>query len=160
TSSVPQLAIVAPSSLPPPLFPADWSVADLHRHLGEVSLERTRLYPAPGMAKEEDALRISGRKKAICELIDGASVENNLSTYESCVAATLIYFIAELLQGMPLAIITAGDGDRKTTPCVRVGETACLPATDHLKRDWRSREVQWRLLMRKISAQRLNPAFL
>jgi Uma2 family endonuclease len=54
--------------------------ADLHRKLGEVPLDRIRLFPAPGTATEADLLTAG---KPICELIDGVLVEKALSGRES-----------------------------------------------------------------------------
>lgn len=100
-----------PPALPLPPFPTDWKVANLQDHLGGLSLERIRLYPPPGLATEADALRINDRKEALCELVDGTLVEKVVSTFESYVAATIIYLITDYLQSNPIGIVTAGDGE-------------------------------------------------
>lgn len=61
-------------SRPDPLTDV-WTMADLLRHLGHVPADRVIMRPPPGMATEEDLLRIDARDDRICELIDGVLVE-------------------------------------------------------------------------------------
>jgi Uma2 family endonuclease len=93
------MSIVADTStaVPAPAFPANWTFADLQQHLGGIPAERIRLYPAPGTATEEDALRLDGHDDCICELVDGVLVEKPMSRFESMLAAMLIHIIGNYL---------------------------------------------------------------
>src|SRR6476620_50048 len=73
STAEPGMTVPLPTSLPwpVPVLPSQWSLADLHRHLGGVPLERFRLYPPPGMATEQDVLRLQEKGDLPCELIDG-----------------------------------------------------------------------------------------
>ncbi len=49
----------------PPLIasaiPAEWTLADMLAHLGDLPPNRIRMYPPPGMATEKDVLEAESR---------------------------------------------------------------------------------------------------
>jgi Uma2 family endonuclease len=89
-------------TLPAPLLPLDWTLADVRQHVGGVSLERIHLYPPPGMATEQDAV------KANCEWVDGILVEKTMGYYESALANCLIVALGIYLEKNPIGI-TSGE---------------------------------------------------
>src|SRR5438876_486092 len=75
------------------------TLADLHRRLGGIPLERIRCQPPPGTAKEEDVLLRPNGEKRLFELVDGVLVEKPMGFYESRLAAVLIYLLEGFLEG-------------------------------------------------------------
>ena len=67
-------------------LPANWSIADLQKHLGDIPLQRIRLFPPPGFATEEDVIQIEARENRLYELEDGILVEKPMGWYESLIA--------------------------------------------------------------------------
>jgi Uma2 family endonuclease len=86
------------------------NVAELQEFLGDIPTNRIRLRPTPGHATEEDLLEIQAREGRICELIDGVLVEKVMATFESRLAAVLIFYIETFLNGKKLGAVLAGDG--------------------------------------------------
>jgi len=79
--------------LAPGLDPT-WSLAELQTHLGDITLNRIRLFPSPGRATEQDLLTSNDRKSSLTELIDGTLVEKALGHFE----ARLAFVIAHLIE--------------------------------------------------------------
>ena len=115
-TSSPQPSIALSASLPPPTFPANWTLADLQHHVGDVPAERIRLFPPPGMATVEDALWLDDHQDCLCELVDGVLVEKTMSTYESFLAAVLGHILNEFLDRQPLGMTTGADGQLQILP--------------------------------------------
>lgn len=97
-------------SLPASVLPLHWTLADVRRHLGGIPLQRIRLYPPPGMATEDDALRLHGRESVLCEVVDGILVEKAVGTFESLLAVFLISELQNFLNRHPLGLILGADG--------------------------------------------------
>ncbi len=55
--------------------PAIDTLADLHKRLGGIPLDRIRFRPAPGTATEKDVIDAEARENRLCELVDGTLVE-------------------------------------------------------------------------------------
>lgn len=91
-------------------LPANWSIADLQHYLGDVPLERIRLFPSPGTATEAHLVAALNREHRLCELVDGVLVEKDMATFESSVAAYLIHLIHVFLATHPIGMVTAPDG--------------------------------------------------
>jgi hypothetical protein len=51
------------------------TAADLQQQLGGIPLERIRVVPPPGLATDDDAMRIQDREGRTCEVLDGVLVE-------------------------------------------------------------------------------------
>ncbi len=97
-------------------FPTTWHLGDLQEHLGGIPLERIRLHPLPGLATEEDMLRLSDHEGILCELIDGVLVEKGMGSYESAVAIILSHYLASYLEQNPLGFLLGADGMLKLRP--------------------------------------------
>lgn len=89
---------------------ANWSLADLQHFLGDIPARRIRLFPYPGTATEEDALRILERQGLNCELVDGILVEKDMASFESLLGGLLLHWISTFLETHPLGIVLPGDG--------------------------------------------------
>jgi Uma2 family endonuclease len=88
----------------------------MHRHLGEIPLERIRAVPPPGTATENDAVTAKARYGRICELWDGVLVEKPMGYYESLVATVLITKLWEFVSRLDLGIVLAPDGIVRILP--------------------------------------------
>ena len=76
--------------------PTNWNIDKVQVHVGDVPLERIRLFPLPGTAVEEDAIRIDDHEDRLCELVDGVLVEKTLGCYDSVLAIYLGYLLIHL----------------------------------------------------------------
>lgn len=81
------------------------NVADLIAQLG-VAPQRIRLQPLPGLATEEDVLRV----QPLCELVDGVLVERALGWYEARLGALLIHYLEDYLESHDLGFVLGADG--------------------------------------------------
>lgn len=70
----------------PPGFDETWNLADLKSHLGDIPLERIRMFPYPGTATEQDLVDIEARENRLYELEDGVLVEKTMGCHESLLA--------------------------------------------------------------------------
>lgn len=112
---------------PPPITRRAETVAELLEDLGGVSPERVRMHPRPGTATEEDLAAFEARTGYLCELIDGVLVEKAMGTYESAVAAALIYLVKAFLQEHRLGVVLGADGLLRIMPGqVRAPDVAFL----------------------------------
>jgi len=102
----------APTSWPPDV----WTMADFHRHLGDVPPERIRMIPLPGTATVEDAVKSESGGRMVCELIDGTLVEKTMGFMESRVAIAVAYLIESYLDHNPLGIVAGPDGMLRIFP--------------------------------------------
>ena len=102
----------APFSL---AFPAEWSLADVQRHLGNVPLERICAWPPPGTATESDLLALHQREGRICELLDGA-VEKAMGSYQSALAMYLGMMLQGYLDDHPVGVVLGEAGLLRILP--------------------------------------------
>jgi Uma2 family endonuclease len=79
-----------------PLLLGQWSLADLYHHLGDIPLDRIRLFPSPGTASEEDLKLLDGQ--GLWELIDGTLVHKAMGQYESDLGVIISYLIQRFLE--------------------------------------------------------------
>lgn len=115
------------STIPPAAFPSSWTLADLQAHLGGVPASRIRLFPTPGTATEEDALRLDDQKDCICELVDGVLVEKVMSSYESILAMLLGHFLNVYLDKHNCGIILGEAGQLRILPrAMRIPDVAFI----------------------------------
>jgi len=111
------MTTVAPTTaFPQTVLPTQWTLADLQRHVGDVPLERIRLYPPPGMATEDDALQIHAREGRLCELVDGILVEKEMASFESLLAGLLIQWLNNFLDERPLGVVLGEAGALRILP--------------------------------------------
>jgi Uma2 family endonuclease len=92
------------AALPPPR-----TLADLLERIGDVSLDRIRMQPAPGTATPADALRITETEHP-CELVDGVLVEKAMGHQEARLAAWIIVALGDYLSKHDLGIVAGADG--------------------------------------------------
>jgi Uma2 family endonuclease len=97
-------------------LPADWTLADLQRHLGGIPLERIRIYPPPGMATEADVIAVGDQEDRLCELIDGILVEKTMGHFESLLAGIVIQHLRNYLDEHDLGFVLAPDGPLRILP--------------------------------------------
>ena len=97
-------------------FPAQWRLADLLAHLGGVPTERIRLNPLPGLATEEDLLRIHREEDRLCELVDGVLVEKVMGYHESKLALWIGHLLQLYLDGNDLGELAGPDGALRLMP--------------------------------------------
>jgi Uma2 family endonuclease len=119
--------VVDQLTVPPVAFPTNWTMADLQAYLGDVSASRIRLFPAPGTATEEDALRLEDREDRLCELVDGVLVEKAMSFYESIIAMQLGYLLVAYLEKNNIGVVTGADGQIRLHPTkMRIPDVALI----------------------------------
>ncbi len=108
-------------------FPENWTVADLQKHLGDIPAERIRVTPPPGHATEADLIRVNDRKQGLCELIDHVLVEKTMGSFESELAAFIIFFLHDFLRDHNLGIVLGEAGQLRIFPDqIRVPDVAFI----------------------------------
>ena len=99
------------SILPPETFAEVWE------RLGNVPLNRIRMFPLPGTATVADVERLCNREpKCLCELVDGVLVEKAFGHFESRLAARLIQLLGGFLDDHDLGIVAGADGPHRVLP--------------------------------------------
>jgi Uma2 family endonuclease len=91
-------------------IPADWTLADVRRHVGGVPLDRIRVHPAPGTATEEDAFEIHRREGRLYEVVDGILVEKAVGMFESVLTLFLAQQLNNFLDKSDLGVLSGPDG--------------------------------------------------
>jgi Uma2 family endonuclease len=86
------------------------TAAEMQQQLGGIPLERIRMVPPPGMATEEDALRVQDAEGRTCEVLDGVLVEKAMGFFEARIATVLASLLDRYLEGNNLGIIVGPDG--------------------------------------------------
>ena len=111
------MSIVAEQNYSPilPVFPTDWSLADLQRHLG-IPAERIRAFPPLGTATEADVERIESTEGRLFELEQGVLVEKTMGWYESALAVLISLEIGIYLRSNDLGKVLGADGCVKLMP--------------------------------------------
>ena len=92
------------------------TLADLHRRLGSIPLDRIWFRPAPGTATEKDVIEAEARGNHLCELVDGTLVENAAGFEESRLAIELGYRVKTYLRHHDLGICVGADGMMRFAP--------------------------------------------
>lgn len=103
------------SPLVPAGFPADWSLADLQAHLGDIPPERIRLRPPPGTATEVDWMA-ADRAKVACELVDGVLVNKTMGIYENELALIVARILGTFVVGHQLGKVFGERGPMRVLP--------------------------------------------
>jgi Uma2 family endonuclease len=86
------------------------TAAELQEQLGGVPLERIRVVPPPGLATEEDALRVQDAEGRTCEVIDGVLVEKAMGYFEARIATVMLHLIERYLEKHDRGIVVGPDG--------------------------------------------------
>lgn len=87
-----------------------WTAADLYRRFGAIPLDRIRFDPPPGLAVEDDVVRINDHEDRLCELVDGVLVEKAVGYHESFLSFRIAYLIQRYLDGNPIGYATGEGG--------------------------------------------------
>ena len=82
-ATVPRLDSIAQTT---PCFPSEWTLADIHRLLGDIPLNRIVIQPPLGSATESDVERRRAADGKLFELEYGILVEKAMGWYESIIA--------------------------------------------------------------------------
>ncbi len=98
-----------------PVFPEDWSLADLQKHLG-VTPDRIRAFPAPGTATEADVERIEMTEGRLFELESGTLMEKTMGWYESMIAVYISVEISVYLRSNDIGQVLGADAVLKLMP--------------------------------------------
>jgi Uma2 family endonuclease len=95
-------------------------------------LWRIRNNPPPGSASEADVLRIHGRHKRLCELIDGTLVEKTVGSEESELAIWIAVLLSNHIRPRRLGSVLGADGMiRLRAGLVRIPDV-CFISVDRL----------------------------
>lgn len=92
------------------------TMKDLFTRLGDVPLERVRLFPSPGTATERDLLHVLDHENVPCELIDGVLVEKPMGAKESYLALELAFHLRLYLRDNPLGVLFGADATLRLMP--------------------------------------------
>lgn len=74
------------------------------------------MYPAPGLATEQDLIDAHRRDGRLCELIDGVLVEKTVGYYESVLALMIATTIREFLDQHDLGVVSGADSTLRLFP--------------------------------------------
>ena len=93
------------------------NLAELMHQIGDVPLERIRMYPPPGTATERDviAAELLPRKR-LCELVDGVLIEKPMSTKESILALRIGRHLDVHVSANDLGVVGGADGMLRVLP--------------------------------------------
>jgi Uma2 family endonuclease len=97
-------------------FPADWTLADLLAHFGDISPGRIRLFPTPGAAAERDVTAIHDREDRLYELVDGVLVEKVMGYQESVLAMEIGRLLGNFVTEHDRGIVAGPDGTMRLMP--------------------------------------------
>ncbi|MFV1968149.1 MAG: Uma2 family endonuclease [Pirellulaceae bacterium] len=104
---------------------APQTLADLLRELGEIPLERIRLYPPPGTATEQSVLEVEAQGRRLCELVDGVLVEKAMGYVESIIAGAILAALRQFVVPKNLGHVSGPDGIMRLFPgLVRMPDVA------------------------------------
>lgn len=103
------------------------SLQDLAEKFGSIPLERIRIRPFPGTAKEKDVLEIHLRENRLCELVDGVLVEKTGGFREAYLAVVLGNILHAFVKAHKLGIVVGADGMmRLAAGLVRIPDVAFI----------------------------------
>ena len=109
------------------LEPPVWTAVELAERFGPIPMDRIVTRPAPGLATEEDAIELTERKVRLCELVDGILVEKAMGSYESMLAAEIIYLLQKFVKPRKLGIVLGESGMLRLAPgLIRIPDVAYL----------------------------------
>jgi Uma2 family endonuclease len=92
------------------------TLESLFRRLGPIPPARVRLSPAPGTAEEHHVLEIAAKEDRLCELVDGVLIEKDMASFESQLAALIVYFLLRHLESGDLGVVLGADGMLRLAP--------------------------------------------
>lgn len=109
--------------------PPPETLADLWDQLGNVPLNRIRMFPYPGTATVEDVERLCNREpKLFCELVDGVLIEKPRSNVGSRLVARLAQLLFNHIDDHDTGIVTGAGAPHRILPeQVRYPSVAFIP---------------------------------
>jgi len=78
--------------------------------LGDISPDRLRLMPAPGMATIDDLIRSDEQRQPLCELIDNALVEKAMGFEASVMTMAIARILGNFIAPRKLGALSGPDG--------------------------------------------------
>jgi len=103
------------------------TLADLLRKLGGIPLERVRLHPPPGTARDQDVVEAEAHENRLFELIDGTLVEKAMGFRESLLAVALSGCLRTFVKANKLGVVTGSDGMMRLFPgMIRIPDVAFI----------------------------------
>lgn len=87
-----------------------WTVADLLRKFGPISVERIRQDPPPGCGTVADVERLNDHEDRLCELVDGILVEKTVGIEESILAIYIATLLNNSVLPLGLGLVAGADG--------------------------------------------------
>lgn len=103
------------------------TLADLHKRLGGVPLDRIRMEPYPGSATVQDLLNVAAHEDRRCELVEGVLVEKPMGLDEALLAGWLIVLVSPFVHSRNLGIVTGEQGAMRLLPhLVRIPDVAFI----------------------------------
>jgi Uma2 family endonuclease len=104
-----------------------WTAVRLAERFGPIPLDRIRMDPPPGLATEEDVVRIDDHEDRLCELVDGVLVEKTMGSYESALALEIAFHIKAFVKARKLGAVLGADGMLKLAPgLIRIPDVSFL----------------------------------
>jgi len=91
--------------------------AEVLERIGDVPLNRVRLWPMPGTATEKDVIAaMEAPRKRLCELVDGVLVEKAEGTREALLAGVLVRLLWEFVEPDDMGVVLPGDASLRLFP--------------------------------------------
>jgi hypothetical protein len=100
--------ILSPTALGPTVLSP--SLAERLEDLGNISAQRLRLSPAPGLASIDDLEVANAEGTTLCELIDQTLVEKAVGFGSSVVAAAILSILRQFISARKLGLVSGADG--------------------------------------------------
>jgi Uma2 family endonuclease len=123
---------MATVEIEPPVSTETRTLQDLVDALGGIPLSRILAKPAPGLATEQDLIRVNASKRHLCELVDGVLVEKAMGLRESLLALALAGLLREFVMPRNLGLVTGADGMLRLFPgLIRAPDVAFI-SWDHI----------------------------
>ncbi len=126
-ATVPRLDSIAQTT---PCFPSEWTLADIHRLLGDIPLNRIVIQPPLGSATESDVERRRASDGRLFELEYGILVEKAMGWYESIIGILVSHALRTYLDQHDLGQVLGADGLIKILPGIIKIPDACFISWD------------------------------
>jgi Uma2 family endonuclease len=123
--------------------PEEGTLAELLYRLGDVPLERIRMRPAPGTAREQDVIEaLEAADKRLYELVDGVLVEKALGTREALLAGIILHWLWDFLEQENLGKAFGADAAMRLMPgLVRIPDVSFVSHERLRGKDLRTRRI-------------------
>lgn len=113
-----------------PSFPSEWTLADIHRLLGDIPLNRIVIQPPLGSATESDVERRRASDGRLFELEYGILVEKAMGWYESIIGILVSHALRTYLDQHDMGQVLGADGLIKILPGIIKIPDVCFISWD------------------------------